>query len=882
MYSIVFNNLIFKINRIDEVELKTSLSSFTSDSKQEMNELASLCEGALEWLTVMEATLSSKDPSHTSGSLVKEVDTFRPKLAHLRQRSEEIFVGGITAKRTEFEPTLENIYDRWYALIRDVDKINASLDKNTTDTPLSCKIEPDVHISGCTNLTSFEDPDEVIDTLPEDEGSMFISQSSPLKRHLPVSPIAALTQKQVLSEIPVSSNTSTKRVRLPEKTKPSSESSNLGAITYSLANELNNRPPSPPITTSYDHNVLLSSTTRGRDYRPKSKTVGSYQNKKGQYPKPKWYVNSKELHQVRRTNELTVQCQNTSNAADSNVSGVSPERVKVTVNVLPSPQKTAVPSVTTEIKTLELQTQQPKPESSIVPLASSSSSSSPTTSTPSVCGDKTNPVQRTGSSVIQEFPTLGQGDLDQKNIETDAEKSIALEHKSVDKLLTEMDADLAEVIYKGHYLQKHGRGRVLADKACNKRGQEVKVYSNAIDSLLDKISLAKESISGMNKERDLALKRDLIDMELRLLEAEVGTLLSRGSALTLMLQHGDDEQDLCNDVKERSNVLKEAWSEVRRQAEFEKSKVLNAKDLINFYRKTFNDIQDWITRNENVAKLDIKKIANKRKLFHNLECLAERLRKDNIFGEYENAYARIAAKWQGIERKCDNYKHDNSKSQHNNECDINMEAATRSQNTKPSNDEVEPNISSNVQPEPSSPSKKLSTSINLATRIEKLRNAIKAINRQLGTQILCGKELENLKLQKETLDTVKEALDKLKSMVQIAETDIESLFSSDGSMSVEFLEKLTGLNEKLQEEWKWVNNRYNERQSLWNKSTEIMQNFEQKQEGLSLYLTNEVLCQHDEINPESIETARTKIAYHVMDCQEIKSKLSTQEASKGN
>ena len=138
-----------------------------------------------------------------------------------------------------------------------------------------------------------------------------------------------------------------------------------------------------------------------------------------------------------------------------------------------------------------------------------------------------------------------------------------------------------------------------------------------------------------------------------------------------------------------------------------------------------------------------------------------------------------------------------------------------------------------------------------------------------------------MKLQKETLDTVKEALDRLKTKVQAAEKDVESLFSSHGSMSVEFLEKLTGLNEKLQEEWKWVNNRYNERQNLWTKSDQIMQSFDQKQTELLDYLKNEILHKYGEKLDQDIETARTKIANHVMDCQEIRSKLSTQEASKG-
>jgi hypothetical protein len=489
-----------------------------------------------------------------------------------------------------------------------------------------------------------------------------------------------------------------------------------------------------------------------------------------------------------------------------------------------------------------------------------------------VCGEITNPSQNSGVVNNQTFTNSVKKSINHNNANPDEENNIELEHR----LLNEMDTDLAEAIYKGHYLQTHGRGRVFADKPYSKRSEEVKFYSNAIESLLDKLATAKESISDMNKQRDLVLKRDLIDMELRLLEAEVGTLLSRGSALTLMLQHANEDQTLCRDVEERSNILKDSWSEVKRLAEFEKAKVLNTKDLVNFYRKTFNDLQDWINRNEDITKVELeRKVGNKRKVFHNVECLADRLRKDGAFNDCEKSYAKIVKKWEGIERKIDNYKPHASKGNHHEE----SPTKTSSNSNQPSNFACEDEV--NVNSEPTSPSKKLSSSINLATRIEKLRNAIKAINRQLGTQILSGKELENLTLQKETLETVKEALDKLKTLVITAEKDIESLFSSHGSMSIEFLEKLTGLNEKLQEEWKWVNNRYIERQSLWNKSDEIMENFDKVQSQLLIYLKNKSLYQHPEQVDNNIETARTKIAHHVMDCQEIKSKLSTQEASKG-
>ena len=871
---------------MEEFELKTSLEGFTKDSEQERDELKALCEDALHFLEKMESTCDTIKENREIKDTTEGIETFHPQLAHLRQRSEEIFTAGVITRRLEFEPVLENIYDRWYKLVKGADTSSASQDVPPLTSII--KAEPVLHLNKDTNFPAFDDTDEVIDTLPEDDSLTNSNQSSPLKRNLPVSPIATSNKSNIESNKSTIEETSIKKVCIVDTNLRSPERNNIGAITYSLGDELNNRPPSPPIATSYEHNVHLSSESRGRERKTKSKELGKYPNQKGQYPKPNWYVNSKELHQVRRANDLVNQ-----RKTNSSIPGISPERVKVTVNVLPSPQKTSVSSVTTEITKVEMQSKQSKPESSVFPLTSSSSTSSPTTSTPSsVCGERLAP-----RAMMQPPPYSAQDEQSQNHDKTEDDECIESENKDVERLLSVMDSDLAEVIYKGQYLQAHGRGRVLADKSYTKRSQEVQSYATAIYALLDKISLAKENILDMNKERDLSLRRDLIDMELRLLEAEVGTLLSRGSALTLMLQHGneqhgeqhgkqqrgknDAQEDFCKDVEEKSNVLRDAWSDVKRQAELEKSKVLNTSDLINFYKNTFRELEEWMGRNKNVNDIEEKRIVNKRKLFHNIECLADRLRKDDAFSDFEKSYSQLVKQWDAIERKTgDGHKLPSYKSGKTNN---NISPNKKSNNNKKSKDQESEDTSTtnHVETEPTSPSKKLSSSINLATRIEKLRNAIKAINRQLGTQILSGRELENLKLQKETLDTVKEALDRLKTKVQAAEKDVESLFSSHGSMSVEFLEKLTGLNEKLQEEWKWVNNRYNERQNLWTKSDEIMQSFDKKQTELLDYLKNEILHKYGEKLDQDIEIARTKIANHVMDCQEIRSKLSTQEASKG-
>ena len=106
--------LSFLFNRISEFELKTSLSSFTLESKQEVEELRMICEDTLQSLEKMEVKKKLTENSEKEdGQLLEEINAFRPKLAHIRQRSEEIFIGSVSSKRLEFDPVLENIYDRW-------------------------------------------------------------------------------------------------------------------------------------------------------------------------------------------------------------------------------------------------------------------------------------------------------------------------------------------------------------------------------------------------------------------------------------------------------------------------------------------------------------------------------------------------------------------------------------------------------------------------------------------------------------------------------------------------------------------------------------------------------------------------------------------------
>ena len=110
----------------------------------------------------------------------------------------------------------------------------------------------------------------------------------------------------------------------------------------------------------------------------------------------------------------------------------------------------------------------------------------------------------------------------------------------------------------------------------------------------------------------------------------------------------------------------------------------------------------------------------------------------------------------------------------------------------------------------------------IVTRISKMRQAVTAIERQLDTQVLANKKYEKLDDQRHALEIVRHALEKLRPTIKKTAKDLEVL---TGCLSVEYLEKIVGLSEKLRDEWQQVNQRYNKRHVLWVTSKERYDTF---------------------------------------------------------
>ena len=93
-----------------------------------------------------------------------------------------------------------------------------------------------------------------------------------------------------------------------------------------------------------------------------------------------------------------------------------------------------------------------------------------------------------------------------------------------------------------------------------------------------------------------------------------------------------------------------------------------------------------------------------------------------------------------------------------------------------------------------------------------MREAVQAIEKQFATHVLSSsKHYENLGEQEEALTTANLARERLRPTIKKTAKDLEVM---TGTLSVEYLEKIVALSERLRDEWQQVNKKYKERHQV--------------------------------------------------------------------
>ncbi|XP_076373889.1 LOW QUALITY PROTEIN: dystrophin-like [Tachypleus tridentatus] len=125
-------------------------------------------------------------------------------------------------------------------------------------------------------------------------------------------------------------------------------------------------------------------------------------------------------------------------------------------------------------------------------------------------------------------------------------------------------------------------------------------------------------------------------------------------------------------------------------------------------------------------------------------------------------------------------------------------------------------------------------SSNFIGKVEKLREAIASVNRQLHQPELVGKDFEEFIKQESELKVVKGALESLKPNLESVKTEGQALVKKKSGTESQQLSRVL---DKLSEEWTKVKQAYSERHNRWLKARDVWQKFDGNLRTLSNWLS---------------------------------------------
>ena len=402
----------------------------------------------------------------------------------------------------------------------------------------------------------------------------------------------------------------------------------------------------------------------------------------------------------------------------------------------------------------------------------------------------------------------------------DEDDFIAKENSAIERILNEATSELAEVRRKA----SHGTGynRNPADY----QQKEIREFDDNVSNMLAKIDRAKEKLNQLDNEQDLKLRQDLIGMESKVIEAEVATLISRGDTLVLLTHRSDLAKS--DSLQKRVTNLREAWQGLKRFAEDKSRSTREREKALAQFKKEVDEMKNWISESNGRFKRASHDEGVAKKLLSDISSKQSDVTKLNSQGAHLKVQQGINT--QGIVLTMMNQQWE--------------DLLDRARKLNKEGKAIDKNVVSNSPPDVSPSKHTNGTTVNslantnkaaseILTRIEKMREAVTAIDRQLNTQVLAGKPFENLSEQEKALDLAKMALEKLRPTIKKTAKDLEVL---TGSLSVEYLEKIVALSEKLRDEWQSVNKRYTERQAVWLNSNERQVKYDSKKAELEEWL----------------------------------------------
>ena len=406
-------------------------------------------------------------------------------------------------------------------------------------------------------------------------------------------------------------------------------------------------------------------------------------------PKPKWYLEQRAQGLIQMP--------------------MSPEKVKVIQNTLPSPQKLVGKVEKTSVQAME----QAKREA-----------------------EKTIVVQQQSSTSVTISEASSPSALSQSMMTDEDNQLLAKENAMIDHLLAETELQLEEVA-------RHVRGlEVVKDK-------EHQEFENCAKALMEKLEAASRKVDQVDGEEDIKLRRDLINMDLKVLESEFNSVIGRGDKALNHLKHSKAGKAIEDQLRE----VRIAWRSLKSRAEQKKTSIVETEVKLKQFKREVDESKRWLTsskvkmvramHDDKVLKQFVLEVRNRKSDVEHLNLLASQLKHRNAFAPHEMTLNIINADWEeileGIKPLVKKMPANGNELMHSEEDSKKLLVA------------------------PGSPMVKAAPATEVAIRMSKMLDALAAIERQLDTQTLSlERPCENLQGQSEALSTAKNALERLR------------------------------------------------------------------------------------------------------------------------
>ncbi|XP_035214524.1 dystrophin-like [Stegodyphus dumicola] len=159
-------------------------------------------------------------------------------------------------------------------------------------------------------------------------------------------------------------------------------------------------------------------------------------------------------------------------------------------------------------------------------------------------------------------------------------------------------------------------------------------------------------------------------------------------------------------------------------------------------------------------------------------------------------------------------------------------------------------------------------------KVNKVREAIAAVNRQLTQPELSGKDFEDFGRQEGSLKAIKDGINALKPNVELVLAEKENVVKKASKSDAVQIERVA---EKLGEEWNKLNAAHDERHERWLKAHDVWQGFESDLRSMTSWLvSSDTILAHSRLPNGDLDYERAKMHQEMLQKQ-VSEKMAMME-----